>query len=477
MTDSQYRYQELGEFITRLVDCGTLIPGSRAPSLRKISREHRVSVATALQAYRLLEDRGVLEARPQSGFYVANGRPSPFEVPLRSNPPRAARAVSVSGTVVQLLEHAADPKLAPLGCAVPSPELLASGRLDRFLARAARTRGAEFNGYAVPKGNPALRREIARRAVRSGQALSYDDLVLTCGCTEALSLALQAVTRPGDTVVIESPTYFGLLHMIEVLGLRALELPTDPVTGIDLAALESSLRSNAVKACLFASSFNNPLGCTLSDDRKLEVLRLLRKHNVPLIEDDIYGDIFFGEHRPRPFSALDPQADIIYCSSFSKTIAPGYRIGWIVPGKYMSRVLDRKLAGTLGGSALVHSAFADYLASGGYDQHLRRIRGVFQDNIERMIHAIRRTFPADTRVTRPAGGFVLWLELPEACDTRELFPIALEKKICFAPGDVFSSTERYASCMRLSCGYPWSPRIERAMATLGDLISEHSLAN
>jgi DNA-binding transcriptional MocR family regulator len=474
--DSRYHYQELAEFITRLVEGGTLLPGVRAPSLRNISREQGVSVSTALQAYRLLEDRGILEARPQSGFFVADEQRASFAAPKMSNPPRAPRAVSIAGTVVQLLEHAADPRLAPLGCAVPSPELLASGRLDRFLARAARTRGTAYNTYASPKGDSVLRREIARRAVHAGQALAPDDLVLTCGCTEALSLALHAVTQPGDTVAIESPTYFGFLHMIEVLGLRALELPTDPLTGVDLVALETSLRDRSVKACLFASSFNNPLGCTVSDDAKLKLLRVLTKHRVPLIEDDIYGDIFFGERRPRPFSSLDPQADVIYCSSFSKTIAPGYRIGWTVPGRHLSAVLDRKLASTLTGPSLVQTAFADYLASGGYDLHLRRLRGVFQDNIERTIHAIRRTFPAETRVSRPAGGFVLWLELPRSYNTRELFRTAVQRGICFAPGDVFSATQRYGHCLRLSCGYPWGPRIEHAVKALGNLISTGNCA-
>jgi len=469
--DSHYHYQKLAEFISSLVDCGTLLPGSRAPSLREISRERGLSVSTAMQAYRLLEDRGVLEVRPQSGFYVARRPRALFKPPKISHPSREPRAVSISGTVLQLLEHAADPRLAPLGCAVPSPELLASGRLDRFLARAARTRGTEYNSYAVPQGDPTLRRVIARRAVHHGHALSPEELVLTCGCTEALSLALQAVTHPGDTVAIESPTYFGFLHMIQMLGLRALELPTDPITGIDLSALDASLRARSVKVCLFASSFNNPLGCTLSDDRKLELLRLLSKYGVPLIEDDIYGDIFFGEHRPRPFGALDPRADVIYCNSFSKTIAPGYRIGWIIPGRHLSPVLERKLAGTLGGPALVQRAFADYLVSGGYDRHLRRIRGVFQDNIERTIHAIRRRFPSETRVTRPTGGFVLWLELPKSCDTREIFRRALARGICFAPGDAFSATRRFGHCMRLSCGYPWGPRLERAIEVLGDLVT------
>jgi DNA-binding transcriptional MocR family regulator len=467
--DSRYRYQKLAEFITRLVDGGTLVPGSCAPSLREISREHGVSLSTALQAYRLLEDRGVLEARPQSGFYIAKRRQALFEAPTTSNPPRTPHLVSISADVQQLLEHARNPQLAPLGCAIPDPDLLAAGKLNGLLARAARLRGAACNTYTVPKGDPVLRRELARRAAHWGHALSPEELVVTCGCTEALSLALQAVTHAGDTVAIESPTYFGLLHAIEMLGLRVLELPTGSLTGIDLVAVERALRDKSIKACLLASSFSNPLGCTLPDEGKLQLLRLLTKHRVPLIEDDIYGDIFFGERRPRPFSALDPSAEIIYCSSFSKTIAPGYRIGWIAPGRHLSRVLDRKLAGTLSGPALVHTAFADYLASGSYDRHLRRFRRVLQNNMERMMLAIRRAFPKETRVARPSGGFVLWLELPKSCDTRELFRTAVDNGICFAPGDMFSATRRYTHCMRLSCGHLWGPRIERAVETLGQL--------
>lgn len=468
--ESPYRYQELADFITRLVDGGTLLPGSRVPSLRQISRARGTSLATALQAYRLLEDRGVIEARPQSGFYVARSALARLEAPVTSRPTPTPRTVSLSAVVMRLYEHASDPSFVPLGCAVPSPELLVAGRLDRFLARAARNRGVDCNTYTSLRGDQALRRELARRAARWGGALSPEDLILTCGCTEALTLALQTITQPGDTIAVESPTYFGLLHTIEVLNLKVLELPTDPFTGVDPQALAQALRERAVKACLFSSSFNNPLGCTPSDERKLELLRLLTKHRVPLIEDDIYGDIFFGERRPTPFIGLAPAADVIYCSSFSKTVAPGYRIGWLAPGRHMQRVLERKMAFTLSGLPLPQGAFADYLASGGYDRHLRRIRGAFRDNIERMSQAISRHFPAGTRVSRPSGGYVLWVELPKRVDTRELFGSALERGICFAPGDVFSPTRRYSHCMRLSCGAMWGTRIERALETLGHLV-------
>jgi DNA-binding transcriptional MocR family regulator len=466
-----YRYEELAHFITSLVDRGTLTPGTRAPSLRRISRDRRVSMATAMQAYRLLEDRGVLEARPQSGFYVA--RPAPArKPPTTSRPPARATEVSVSGVIVELLQHASDPKLVPLGCAIPSAELLGASRLDRVLARTARDKGGEYNVYTGPHGDARLRGEIARRALRWGQALSPDDVVITVGCTEALVLALRAVARPGDTIAIESPTYFGLLHALEALDLKALELPTDAVGGVDLAALQAALAGNTIAACLLSSSFNNPLGCTMPDEKKLAVLDLLARHDVPLIEDDIYGDIYFGDARPRPFIALDRGGNTIYCSSFSKTVAPGYRIGWVAAGRYLQRILDAKAALTLCGSALPQAAFAEFLASGGYDGHLRRIRRVFASNIDQMTRAIDKSFPAGTRVSRPAGGFVLWLELPQGTKTRPLFRRALDQGICFAPGEVFSASGRYANCMRLSCGYPWSDRLARGVARLGGLVAE-----
>ena len=303
------RYEELAAFIAGLVENGALPPGSRAPSLRRLSRDRRASLSTALQAYQLLEDRGILEARPRSGFYVARRPSMSLGAPVASKPPGTPTKVAISATVLKLLEYAVDPRLAPLGCAIPSAEILAAGRLDRFLARAARVKGLAYNVYTTPKGDPQLRQEISRRALRWGQGLSPEDIVVTSGCTEALNLALRAVSRRGDTITIESPTYFGLLHVLEALDLRALELPTDAATGINLSALQRALERQSVAACLLSSSFNNPLGCTMPDSRKLDLLRLLAKYGVPLIEDDVYGDIYFGAERPKPFAALDPSAD------------------------------------------------------------------------------------------------------------------------------------------------------------------------
>jgi len=481
MTDDaepRFRYEEIADLIAGLVAEGTLAPGTRAPSLRELCRQQRTSLTTALQAYRVLEDRGVLQARPQSGFYVAPARPA-LPLPATTRPPPRPSAVAVSQLMLQMVEHASDPRYVPLGCAIPSPALLASGKLDRMLARLARTRGLQHNTYGPLRGEAALRTEIARRALRWGQALAPDDIAITCGATEALSLALGTVARRGDTVAVESPTYFGLLQVLRMQGLKALELPTDAHTGVVVDALGKALQAQRIAACVLSSSFNNPLGCTMPEPDKREVLALLARHQVPLIEDDVYGDIHAdrpGAERPRPFSAFDRAGQVIYCGSFSKTLAPGYRIGWVATRRHLPGILEAKFASTLCGPVLPQLALAEFLASGGYDHHLRRLRAAFSDTLRRMAGVIEASFPAGTRVSQPAGGFVLWLELPRALDAGRLFTQALDKRICFAPGAVFSAGGRHAHCLRLSGGHGWDARIEKGLRALGAMATAAAAA-
>jgi DNA-binding transcriptional MocR family regulator len=464
-----YRYEQLARLIVEMVDNGALPPGARAPSVRAMSEQHGVSVSTTMQAYRLLEDRGVLVARPQSGFYVPVAHRGALALPSASRPRAKASTVAIGGAVAALLEHASNSSLVPLGCAVPEAALLQAGKLDLALARAARQHGTDYNVYGAARGDPGLRREIAKRAMRLGHPLSPDDVLVTNGCTEALMLALTAVASRGDTIAVESPTYFGLLHMLEVLGMKALEVPTHPTRGIDVHALARLLDDQPVAACLVSSCFNNPLGSTMAEADKRALLALLARHRLPLIEDDVYGEIHFGRERPKPFIALDGDADTIYCSSFSKSLAPGYRVGWIATRRHAQRVTERKMAFSLCGPLLPQVALADFLAGGAYDAHLRRMRRSFDQNLAHLTRAVEASFPADTKVSRPAGGFVLWLELPKGFDSRALFDEALEQGLCFAPGDVFSASRRYRHCLRLSAGYAWNERLERGVRRLGQM--------
>lgn len=469
--ESTPRYQRLADIVTGLLDSGVLKPGMRAPSIRRIAAEHGLSISTVLHAYRLLEDRGILEARPKSGFYVVGGGTRTREAPRLSQPRKGPTRVAVARGVLAMLDYAARPEFLPLGCAIPSGDLLAGSGLDRFLARVARMKGSAYNTYTEPRGDAMLRAEICRRALRTGVALAPDAVAITNGCTEALSLALRAVTRRGDTVAIESPTYFGLLQVLEGLELNALELPMAADTGIDVGALAEALATRPIKACLLSSSFSNPLGSLMSEAGKREVLALLGQYGVPLIEDDIYGDIHFGAERPRPFMALAPDADIISCSSFSKTLAPGYRIGWIATRRYMDKVLETKFALNICSPSLPQAALAEFLLSGGYESHLRRLRRAFAGNVAWMSAAIDASFPAQTRVTRPRGGFFLWLEMPKHFNSRRVFDAAIARGICFAPGDLFSPSRSHANCLRLSCGHAPDDRIAEGIATLGAMTA------
>ncbi len=470
-TDQQeFRYESVVKFIDHLIDSGALIAGQKAPSLRKVSKARGVSISTALHAYRMLESQGVLEAQPQSGFYVSAATSNQPDKPSAATKSTRVRKVNTGAQVANMFELASDTTMAPLGCAIPSPDLLATSKLDKFLVRTARTRGKYANTYAPPRGEEGLRTAIARRSINWGHAVSAEDILITCGCTEALHLALKAITRPGDTIAVESPNYFGFLPVLQALHLTVTEIPTDSVDGISITALESALEKNTIKACLFSSAFNNPMGCLTSEDKKKRVLTLLNRYRVTLIEDDVYGDIFFGRQRPRPYSAMENAKRVIYCSSFSKTVAPGYRIGWIASPSYIDKLTTEKYATTLCGPTLTQVALGEYLNAGAYDNHLRGMRKSFAANIAIMTKTIAETFPPGTRVSRPEGGFVLWVELPDNINARDVFVLALKDDICFAPGDLFTTSDNYRSCLRISCGYPWSTSIERAVWKLAELV-------
>jgi len=470
-TDNEFRYESVVKFIDELIQSGALAPGQKAPSLRKVSQARGVSVTTALHAYRMLESQGVLEAQPQSGFYVSLGKTALADKPSGLSRSTRVRKINSGAQVANMFELAGDTSMAPLGCAIPCPDMLANSQLDKFLVRMTRTRGKFANTYSPPRGDADLRAAIARRSMHWGHAVSADDVLITCGCTEALHLALKAVTQPGDTVAVESPGYFGFFPVLQALHLSVIEIPTDAVDGISLSALETTLQNNHIAVCLFSSAFNNPLGCLTGEQTKQGVLTLLNKHRIPLVEDDVYGDIFFGKERPRPYSAMENAKRVIYCSSFSKTVAPGYRIGWIASGNYIENLVTEKYATTLCGPMLTQVALAEYLNAGAYDNHLRGMRRSFSANMAAMTQSIAENFPPGTRISRPEGGFVLWVELPNGIDAREIFELALAEQICFAPGDLFTSSRNYRSCMRISCGYPWDKRLERAIWKLGELVS------
>ena len=462
-------YARLADELQALVGQGTLRPGHRVPSVRRMALQRDVSISTVIQAYTLLENRGLLEARPQSGYYVRARLPSDLPEPRMARPMARPSYVGGSDLTAEIMMSAADPAFVPLGAACPDHTLFPTRKLARLLGAVGRDDPSPLGRYAMNGAYEPLAREIARRYLQAGTPLGHDELVVTIGCTEAINLSLRAVTRPGDTVALESPAYFGFLETIQSLNLRVLEVPTDPRTGICLDATRDALRHNDVKAVLVMPGYQNPLGSCMPDEKKDRLYRLLGEHDVPAIEDDIYGDLHFGERRPKPLKAWDTEGRVLLCSSFGKTLAPSLRVGWCAPGRYFEHVRRLKFTNTLGTPVVLQKTISDFLRNVGYDHHLRSIRRAYQNQLHLFSQAVLQQFPEGTRLSRPQGGFILWVELPPGCDTLRLHREARAHRITTAPGALFSVKDRYRNCLRLNCGLPWSETVAGAVRTLGEL--------
>lgn len=467
------RYQTTADEIAALIDAGTLKPGERLPSVRAASRSRGFGEMTIVKAYELLEARGYLVARPRSGYFVRRPQPA---LPATSRPAARATAVARSELIFEVLESIKQPTVVPLGSAFPSPLLFPLKALHASLNRSLRRLDPWRTVADLAPGNRELRRLIALRYALAGIAVDAEEIVITDGAMEALNLCLQAVTKPGDAVLIESPTFYVALQALERLHLRAVELPTDPVSGVDLDALATALQRHRPAACWLMPSFQNPLGATMPEARKQALVTMLASHGVPLIEDDVYAELHYSATRQKPAKAFDASGNVLHCASFSKCLAPGYRIGWAMPGRHVAQVQRLKLGTTLSAALPSQLALADYLAGGHYERHLRRLRETLRIERDAMSAAVREFFPEGTRLTRPEGGYFLWVALPAAVDTRRLQRQAIAEQIAIAPGALFSARDAFESCLRLNYGHPEDRRVNRALRRLGQLAAQQMAA-
>jgi DNA-binding transcriptional MocR family regulator len=467
------RYEALANAMAAEIRSGNLAVGARMPSLRKVIVQHGVSQSTVFRAYYLLEEWGLIRAQERSGYYVARGAAVSDE-----RAPRPARTladsakVDISELVFSVLEAAKHPGVVPLGSAFPSPLLFPLPRLAKSLAQSARLISPWSTVVDLPPGNEPLRQQIALRYLGMGLSQPMEEIVVTNGALEALNLCLMAVTRPGDVVAVESPGFYAALQAIERLDLRAVEIPVDPLTGLDLDALSQALDRHPIRACWFMTNYQNPTGATLSLEKKKALVELLAQHDVPLIEDDVYGELHFQADYPLPAIAFDKKGLVMHCSSFSKTLAPGYRIGWAAAGGFADKVQRLKLMTTLSASIPPQAAIGDYLQHGGYDKHLRKLRAALRAQRDAMDAALRRWMPPNVRWTLPAGGYFVWLEFPDEIDALELHRLAIEQGFSLAPGPIFSVSRAFRNCVRLNFGHPWSAEIDRAVRVLAELAQQ-----
>jgi DNA-binding transcriptional MocR family regulator len=461
------RYQALANEISTQIRSRVLRPGDRIPSVRAFSRARGLSSNTVLQAYHLLEDRGEVRARTRSGYYVA-GRMSPpasdADAIVRS------KASSIDELAYEVFQTARLRHYVRFANAWPSGHLYPLKRLSRAVA--ASTRRLAADGMSCyPRENEELKRAIVRRSLEWGFGGTADDVVITAGAFEALHVCLRAVAQPGDAVAIESATLYGQRRALERFGLRAVEIPTHPRDGVDLGALSTALRKHRIRACLFMPTFQHPLGSLMSVERKRELVRLLAARDIPLIENDVYGELFHGGSRPAPAKAFDRKGLVLYCSSFSKTLAPGYAVGWALPGRFTRTVQRWKwTANTLSGIPN-QAAIAELLQYGGYEHHLRRLRRSLATLQKQGVQSVLRHFPAGTSVQRPEGGYLAWVRMPRQVSALAVYRLALESRVTVAPGDIFSPEGRYANCLRLNFSQEWSARHDDALRTVGAIAA------
>ena len=462
-------YERVARLVETQIATGTLRANDRIPSVRSMSRTAKVSVSTVVQAYVHLERIGLVEARPQSGFYV---RSANLQLPEpRPKVVRSRRPVSVATEVLDTCREAlARPDIVPFNAALSPPALYPNRRLNNLIREVLRDRPLHAGELFTPPGDPELRRQIAKRMAIAGAPTDPAHVVITSGAMDAITLTLRVVCQPGDTVLVESPTYFGLLQAIEHLRLKVIEVPNRPGLGIDVEVVRNLVRGPKIAAAVLMPNFNNPVGSLTPEDAKRELVTLLTGHEIVIIEDDLYGDLHYGGLRPPSLRAFDESGLVVSCGSISKTIALGYRIGWAVAPLFHTDISRAKFFGSVASPTLQQLVLARYYASGGYDRYLRRVRATLAGNSQLYMDAVARCFPEGTRIARPAGGLVLWIEMPRSVDGTELFRTALASRIGIAPGVVFSAKADYRNYIRLSCGLPWSSTVERAIEQLGRLV-------
>ncbi len=468
MDKKQSLYLQIADNIEHQIKNDVLKIGDKLPSLRTICSEKGVSMNTASQAYLELESRGLIESRPQSGYYVSYSPKHSRKIPQTSQPIVANRE-DTPELILDAISYNLPKAKIMLSTTLLSPELLPIAKLNKSIIEATRTLPNSGVNYDRA-GSIKLKTQIAKRSLAWGGKLQADDIIPTGGSIDSISYCLLSLTNKGDTVAVESPIFFGFIRLAQSLGLNVLELPSSPITGIDVDALKDAIETKNVKIVILVTNFSNPTGSCMPNEHKKAVVQLMEKHNIPLIEDDIYADLYFGNHRPVSCKTYDESGIVLWCGSFSKTLVSGYRVGWVSAGKFKEQIARTKLYHSMASSTITHEAIGNFLEVGRYEHHLRKLRLTLHRNSLQFQRCINEYFPDDTKVTRPAGSLNMWVELNKNINTIDLYNKAMAHKISIAPGRTYTLHNQYNNCFKLSYGLIFTPEIENGMKKLGELV-------
>jgi DNA-binding transcriptional MocR family regulator len=472
-------YRQVAADIALDIEQGVYLAEQKIPSIRKLSKQLQVSISTINQAYALLEDQGLIRAKPQAGYYVRKGaNDEPVAPPVSQG--GQPKAVTKTELINHILEHVNVKSSVDLGCAIPNYSFLPYRSLQTHMQKVTRFNMEEVFNYQFSPGLESLRVQIALRMRDVGLRCHADDIVITQGCSEALHLCLSSATQRGDIIAVESPCYYGFLQMAKLRGLKVIEIPTDPSHGISIDALKLALEQWPIKAVMVTSRYSNPTGGSISTKKQKQLVHLAGQFNCQIIEDDIYGELPLDS----PESSLnfekgpvntvikthDTDDRVMYCSSYSKTVCPGLRIGWCIPGRNKTAIIQAQRFSSMAASSLPQLTMASYLQNGHYDKHLRSLRLMITENIKLFSQTVQYYFPQGARLSVPAGGFILWICLPENVSSIELLHLAQAESISIIPGDIFSNSDQFKNYIRLNCATPWNDNVKQAIATLGELV-------
>lgn len=463
-------YQTIVDYFVDSIEKGSILPGEKLPSLRKVSDQFDVSLSTAVEAYRKLELFGYVSARDRSGYLAR--LPSQGENVLLPSKKFKSKISDIEhiDEIIELINQTMDSETAPFGVGTPALEKFPHKMLNRYLTQTIKHYPHASGGYIFGMGLEELRVELARWMRPWVGVTSKENILITNGCLEAINIALASECEAGDIVAIESPCYFGILHAIHHHGLKALEVKTHPETGLDPESLESLAKNNKIKALISTPTAQNPLGFTMTDERKKEILAICKKYKILLIEDDLYGELTFGNKRPKSYKYFDKDGIVIHCSSFSKFLGPGLRIGWCIPAKDPHKYLRHKLSLNLSTSSLTQYVVSSILRNEDLLKVGSNLAGYYQSNIQIYSNVLQNTLGQKLSLSNPTGSYFLWARV-EGLNSLETYQKAKRQKISFTPGPLFSATRLYSNYLRINCAHEFNERRHQELLNLCKILS------
>jgi len=464
-------YITLANKIASMIESGIYKAEDKLPSLRSLHKENGLSIGTVLQAFNYLIDKGLITSQEKSGYYVSyrSGRklPTPQALPVSFS----ERTVHIDQLLHKLRRDGTSRGFVSFANALPDNHLLPFNSIKRAIQETSRDITGNYLKLEQRNGNLQLREEIAKRSFFWKGSVHADELVITNGCMEAIICCLKTVTQPGDTILVQDPCYYGIMQALEYLDLKVATIPSHAETGIEVADLKDACSKLNIKACILVSNFNNPDGASFSTEQKKQIAAFANQKQIPIIEDDLYGELFFKGSRPDTIKAYDENGWVMYCNSFTKTLVPGFRIGWCAPGRFVHQVARVKSMHNGSTSNLGQRVAQQLLEQGTYDRHLQKFRQELNKNLVRTTALIEQHFPEGTKISRPTGGLVIWVELPEILNAAKLQEDAFNKDVTYAPGELFSAKGDYQNYLRISYCNLWETKIEKALIKLGQLFS------